>query len=162
MDNTNEYMIIRTAGYIQVHGLSYVYINKGEGVESESARFLTDEIAKSLLKENPDRSAVIVRNPDFNPDAKVKVADAKTKADSAKANASAKGKGKKTAATEDAPKVDVVEDNTEPAVTNEVSAIPNGTADVVVNTEPTVTNEGPEVPTDPAKTEGSESTTINS
>lgn len=60
-------MISDEAGYIQVHGLPYVYVNKGKAPEGESAKYLTDEIAEQLLEENPDRASVIVKNPNYDP-----------------------------------------------------------------------------------------------
>lgn len=66
MEKTQEYMIDpKKAGFLQIHGLPYVYINKGSGREGPSAKFLTDSVAKQLLKDRPDLKEVIVKNPDY-------------------------------------------------------------------------------------------------
>ncbi|WP_338876965.1 hypothetical protein WBJ53_15010 [Spirosoma sp. SC4-14] len=66
MEKTQEYMIDpKKAGFLQIHGLPYVYINKGSGREGPSAKFLTDTVAKQLLKDRPDLVEVIVKNPDY-------------------------------------------------------------------------------------------------
>lgn len=66
MDNSNQQYIIRDdLAFLQIHGLPYAYINKGKGQESESAKFLTDAIAKKLLADKPDLAEVIVKNPDY-------------------------------------------------------------------------------------------------
>lgn len=65
MENTQEYMISPKVRFVQIHGLPYVYINKGTGRESSSAKYLTDAIAKQLLKDRPDLQEVIIKNPDY-------------------------------------------------------------------------------------------------
>ncbi|NEU67956.1 hypothetical protein [Spirosoma agri] len=62
---TKKYIIRKDAAFLQVHGLPYVYINKGAGPESDSAKHLTDAIAIKLLEEKPDRAEVIILNPDY-------------------------------------------------------------------------------------------------
>ena len=68
MKDNQEYMISPEAGYLEVHGEPFVYITKGTAPESASAKHLTDEIARKLLADNPSRSAVIVKNPDYGKD----------------------------------------------------------------------------------------------
>ncbi|GAB3643925.1 hypothetical protein [Spirosoma arcticum] len=100
MDMSNqEYIIREDTAYVQVHGLPHVYINKGTGKESASAQYLTDVIAKDLLKEKPDLADTIIKNPDYNPDSAKsgKPADAPAKP-AARTATAAKPKSKAKAA----------------------------------------------------------------
>lgn len=104
--STQEYIIREDTAYLQVHGLPYVYINKGKGKESDSAKYLTDAIAKDLLKEKPDLADTIIKNPEYAPGGdKTARSDAKPAAKTA-ASKPAAAKSTATAKTKDKPQAD--------------------------------------------------------
>lgn len=65
MDKTPKYLLKKGMDILEIHGLPYVYINKGKYAESASAKHLTDEIAEQLMEKYPDLKEVIVENPDY-------------------------------------------------------------------------------------------------
>lgn len=65
MENTNKWMLRPDLGYLQVHGLPYVYINKGSGPENASAKWLTDAVAEEQRKKGGDMLDAIIANPDY-------------------------------------------------------------------------------------------------
>lgn len=65
--NTAHLKLIILGGILMLPGETYSIVN--EGVESENAKVLTNEMAEEILKRYPSYDTLLVPNPDYNPEA---------------------------------------------------------------------------------------------